>query len=90
MTAIQGQLEQLVGEKRVLDPTRVAERATSFWNTDPMRAAALVMPSSTEEIAGILNHCNQAGQAVLTQGGLTNCVAGVEVSTVPSALSARL
>ncbi|MEL7187347.1 MAG: FAD-binding oxidoreductase [Pseudomonadota bacterium] len=78
MTAIQGQLEQLVGEKRVLDPTRVAERATSFWNTDPMRAAALVMPSSTQEISGILNHCNQAGQAVLTQGGLTNCVAGVE------------
>ena len=45
-----------------------------------MRAAALVMPSSTDEIAGILKHCNQAGQAVLTQGGLTNCVSGVESS----------
>lgn len=87
MTAIQGQLEDLVGEKRVLDPTRVAERATSFWNTDPMRAAALVMPSSTDEIADILRHCNSAGQAVLTQGGLTNCVSGVESSDSDVVLS---
>ena len=43
-----------------------------------MQAKALLMPSSTADVAGVLEHCNKAGQSVLTHGGLTNCVTAVE------------
>ena len=61
-----------------LDSRAVADRATSFWNSAPMQAKALLLPESADDIAGILRHCNLSGQSVITQGGLTNCVAAVE------------
>ncbi|NNF40207.1 MAG: FAD-binding oxidoreductase, partial [Woeseiaceae bacterium] len=45
-----------------------------------MQAKALLQPASSDDIAGILKHCNASGQSVITQGGLTNCVAAVEPS----------
>jgi len=71
-------LGDIVGAKRVLDSAAAAQRETSFWNPDPMQARALVMPGSTEEISRVLRNCHDAGQAVVTQGGLTNCVCAVE------------
>ena len=78
MSAIDSALAGIVGEGRILDTDTVADRATSFWNSAPMQAKALLMPSSTTEVAAVLEHCNAAGQAVLTHGGLTNCVTAVE------------
>ncbi len=72
------ELANIVDGKRVLPPDAVAERATSYWNSAPMQARALVMPSTTSEVAGILRACNDAGQSLITQGGLTNCVEAVE------------
>ncbi len=72
------ELAGIVDGKRVLRPDVVAERATSYWNSAPMQARALVMPSSTQEVSAILRSCNNAGQSVITQGGLTNCVEAVE------------
>ncbi len=71
-------LAGVVGDARVLDSRSVADRATSFWNSAPMQARALLMPSSTADIGAILEQCNGAGQSVLTHGGLTNCVTAVE------------
>ena len=71
-------LGDIVGAKRLLDSAAAAQRETSFWNPDPMQARALVMPGSTEEISRVLRNCHDAGQAVVTQGGLTNCVCAVE------------
>jgi len=62
----------------MLDTTAVSDRATSFWNSAPMQAKAMLLPSSPEEVAAILAHCNKAGQSVITHGGLTNCVSAVE------------
>jgi FAD/FMN-containing dehydrogenase len=62
----------------VLDSAAIAARATSYWNSAPMQAGALVMPSTTAEIAAVLSAANAARQPVITQGGLTNCVAAVE------------
>lgn len=45
-----------------------------------MQAKALVLPATTEDVSGILRHCNGSGQSVITQGGLTNCVSAVEPS----------
>ena len=71
-------LLDIVGESRLLDGESISGRATSYWNSAPMRAKALLMPGTTDEIAGILKHCNASGQSVITQGGLTNCVHAVE------------
>ena len=71
-------LGDIVGTGRVLDSAATAGRQTSFWNPDPMQARALVMPGSTDEISRVLRACHDAGQAVITQGGLTNCVCAVE------------
>lgn len=43
-----------------------------------MQANALVMPASTSEVSAVLQQCHLRDQALLTQGGLTNCVAAVE------------
>ena len=71
-------LLDIVGESRLLDGESISGRATSYWNSAPMRAKALLMPGTTDEIADILKHCNASGQSVITQGGLTNCVHAVE------------
>ena len=73
-------LARAVGAGRVLDSAAVAGRATSYWNSAPMQAKALVMPGSTAEVADVLRACHGRGQTVITQGGLTNCVAAVEPS----------
>ena len=71
-------LGEIVGARRLLDSATAAQRVTSFWNPDPMQARALVMPGSTDEVSRVLRSCHDAGQAVVTQGGLTNCVCAVE------------
>ena len=80
MSASASVLGDIVGEARLLDAGSVAERMTSFWNKAPMQARALVMPSTTEDVAGILRHCDATGQPLITHGGLTNCVSAVEPS----------
>jgi len=72
------ELVDLVDGDRVLGPDAVAERATSYWNASPMQASALVLPSTTDEVSDVLKHCHAAGQSLITQGGLTNCVEAVE------------
>ncbi|MDJ0793177.1 MAG: FAD-binding oxidoreductase [Woeseiaceae bacterium] len=81
------ELASIVDGKRLLPPDAVAKRATSYWNSAPMQARALVMPSTTDEVAGILRACNDAGQSLITQGGLTNCVEAVEPTNSDVVLS---
>jgi FAD/FMN-containing dehydrogenase len=71
-------LDGIVGSGQLLDSESVASRATSYWNSAPMRAKAMAMPASTAEVAATLGHCNASGQSVITHGGLTNCVSAVE------------
>lgn len=47
------------------------------------------MPSGTEEVSRILKHCNATGQSVITHGGLTNCVSGVEPTLDDMVLSSE-
>ena len=80
MSGSNAALNKVVGDRSVLDSQSVAHRATSYWNPSPMQAKALVLPAATEDVSGILRHCNGSGQSVITQGGLTNCVSAVEPS----------
>jgi FAD/FMN-containing dehydrogenase len=76
MPSILEALRAALGVDAVLGPERVAERASSYWDQSPMRAACLVRPRSTEEVAAALKLCHAHGQAVVTHGGLTGCVEG--------------
>ncbi len=78
MNDIATRLVATLDSKRVLNSAAVAERATSYWNSSPMQAAALVMPATTDEMSSLLYQCHASGQSVITHGGLTNCVAAVE------------
>jgi FAD/FMN-containing dehydrogenase len=44
----------------------------------PLQAVAVVLPASTQEVAAILQLCNQLKQEVVVHGGLTNLVGGTE------------
>lgn len=69
-------LRAVLPDDAVLDPESVALRATSYWDSAPMRAAALVRPRTTAELSAVLKLCHERGQSVVTQGGLTGCVQG--------------
>jgi len=72
------ELAAIVGVNRIVTGSTVAERVTSFWNSAPMQAKVMVYPQTTEEVSSVLRCCNARGQSVITQGGLTNCVAAAE------------
>jgi FAD/FMN-containing dehydrogenase len=76
MSSILESLRAVLGADAVLGPEQIAERASSYWDPKPMRAAAMVRPRSTAEVAAALKICHEHGQAVVTHGGLTGCVEG--------------
>ncbi len=67
-------LESIVGSKAVLTGDAVAARSSGVWESGHVKARAIVRPTSTDEVAGILSACNAAGQSVVVHGGLTNLV----------------
>ena len=76
MTDILDALRAELGTDAVLGPAQAAERASSYWDPSPMRAAALVRPRDAGESARVLALCNARGQSVVTHGGLTGVVGG--------------
>lgn len=71
-------LSDIVADERLLVGAAVAQRATSYWNSAPTQARAVVLPKTTDEVSAILRCCHARQQSVITQGGLTNCVAAAE------------
>ncbi len=80
-------LKHLLGENRQLPPDEVARRATSYWNSAPMQARALMLPRSTQEVSAVLRWCHENSQSVVTHGGLTGCAAGAEATADDVVLS---
>ena len=78
MTNVVTELAAIVGDDRVVTGSSVGARVTSYWNSAPMQAKVMVYPQTTEEVSDVLRCCNAHGQSVITQGGLTNCVAAAE------------
>jgi FAD/FMN-containing dehydrogenase len=70
------QLRSIVGESGVLEPAALSERASSYWDPSPLQARALVRPRTTDEVSAVMKLCAEAGQTVVTHGGLTGCVQG--------------
>ncbi len=72
-------LVSICGPHAVLDQEALLERYHHIWKMDqPLQAVAVVLPASTQEVAAILQLCNQLKQEVVVHGGLTNLVGGTE------------
>ena len=76
-------LSGVVGARHILDKDDLAGRSPG-WNPDNLRAACLVRPRTTDEVAAVLRLCHERGQTVVPQAGLTGLVRGA--STAPGDL----
>lgn len=65
-----------LGEAQVLSAEAAKQRASSYWDSSPMQAMAVIRPRSTAEVSTALKICYDNAQSVVTHGGLTGCVEG--------------
>ncbi|MEZ5043611.1 MAG: FAD-binding oxidoreductase [Saprospiraceae bacterium] len=78
-TAIINALKEILAPEQILIEAAVQERSHHIWQMDiPLTAVAVVLPRSTEEVAGILRICHTLGQPVVVHGGMTNMVGSTE------------
>ncbi len=76
MTDLIAELTEKLSAGAVVTGADVAARATSYWDSSPMKAKAILRPANTGEVSTILKFCNEHGQKIVTHGGLTGCVQG--------------
>jgi len=76
MSDIVDRLRERLGTEAVLTGEAVRGRARHVWDPTPLEALAIVRPRSTEEVSLVLAICNEAGQPVVTHGGLTGLCGG--------------
>src|SRR5690606_41271055 len=76
MQSLIAALEAELGDG-ILTGEEAASRYGQDWSTEPACApAAVVRPSSTEEVSRVLALCSRHGQPVVVQGGLTGLSGG--------------
>ena len=73
MAMIVTALKAALGDEVVISGDDM-DRATSYWDSSPANALALVRPYNTEQVSMSLRICHEHSQPVVTQGGMTNCV----------------
>jgi FAD/FMN-containing dehydrogenase len=76
-----------LGDEGVLTGAAVSGRAAGIWRNDNIVAAAIVRPATTDQVAAVLRACNDAGQSVVTHGGLTGLVEGAVAGPADIVLS---
>ena len=78
----------ILGEDSVITSPGELDRFAADWSgEEAVRPAAAVRPASTEDVSTILRLCNEAGQAITVQGGLTGLSAGAIPAAGELALS---
>jgi len=65
-------LRAALGDDSVIEGTRLAERARSFWDPRPLEGRALLLPRDTAAVSTALRLCHEARQPVIPLGGGTN------------------
>ena len=74
-------LQRSLGEHKVLNGTAVAGRYHHIWKmNEPLKAIAVLLPQSTEDVAAAMKICHQYDQPVAIHGGLTNLVGATETT----------
>lgn len=70
-------LRQALGDKAVLTGAAINPRHHSDWTRHaPACPAALLLPRDTGQVAAALRICNELGQGVVPQGGMTGLAGG--------------
>ncbi|PTB18953.1 FAD-binding oxidoreductase [Trinickia symbiotica] len=81
-------LRGALGNDGVRTGHAIPEQAMTDWTGHaPMRPAALLLPRSTDAVARALAICNEAGQPVVPQGGMTGLAGGAIARADDIALS---
>ena len=76
-SALLDRIKAVVGPKGFLDdPTDMAPYLSEWRGRFTGKAAAVIRPASTEEVAAVVGLCHEAGQAIVPQGGNTSLVGG--------------
>lgn len=73
-------LRAIVGADGLLQDSDVLGRSAGMLRPDHLQARVLVRPKTTAQVATILKLCNDAGQRVVTHGGLTGLVHGADAA----------
>jgi len=81
------ELKCIVGDGEVLTGSDASARTTVWETHQPCLAQAVVRPSSTGQVAAIMESCFAHGQSVVPYGGLTNLVQGCATTPDDIALS---
>ncbi len=69
-------LREAVGPHVLVDPDVVASYTTDWTGRFVGHSPAVVRPGSTEEVAGVVRVCREAGVSLVPQGGNTGLVGG--------------
>ena len=77
----------IVGKADVLTGSAASERVSPWETHQPCHAMAIVRPSTTEQVAAIMQACHENDQSVVPYGGLTNLVQGCTTTPSDIALS---
>lgn len=70
-------LRGIVGPAGLLTGADVSQRSTSWADSAPCRAGAIVRPRTTSQLSAVLAACHAARQPVIARGGATGLVAGL-------------
>jgi len=77
MTSIVDILNSAIGQDRVLTGTAIGQQYISDCSRiGAVRPLAVVLPHATSEVSTVLQVCNQWGQPVVPQGGMTGLAGG--------------
>lgn len=87
MADIVTDLMRVLGPDAVLTGEAVSARTGGFLDSSPLRAKAVIRPTTTAQVAEALRLCNAAGQTVVPHGGLTNLVYNTRTTEADIALS---
>ncbi len=75
-TALIERLRTALGPSVVTDPDVLASSEVDWTGRFRGRTPALVAPTSTDQVAAVVNACREAGVALVPQGGNTGLVGG--------------
>lgn len=80
MTDFISKLSAEFGDAAVLTGAPISNRASSYWDATPICAKAIIRPQTTEELAEVVKRCHDAGQIIVTHGGLTGCAKAADTT----------
>ena len=87
MNTLIDSIRNIVGPEGLLTGDDVASRSDTWPPMGGCKAKCIVRPVSTREVSEVLKLCQEAGQAVVTHGGLTGLVGGAKAGPDDFALS---